>query len=189
MKYFTKKHKQTLQKLTPTQTPNHQTHLTIIKKYFDNLQKEFNKLLNSGEEEKLLKPLNKDDKTQCGTQTPTQTPNHIVDMINENSFSLCQKLTKNKSKKITAIPNLINRFNIKNYIITTDAMTTQRNIVSLIRKKDGQYALTLKTNHKHFHKAVQTLFSNPQFLTKRAYHKTEEKARGWRLGSIGKAPK
>ena len=88
------------------------------------------------------------------------------------------KTCQDKSKKITTIPDLINSFNIKNCIITADAMATQRNIVSLIREKGGQYVLALKANHKHFHEAVQALFSNPQFLTKCAYHKTEEKARG-----------
>ncbi|MCL2135081.1 MAG: transposase family protein [Candidatus Bathyarchaeota archaeon] len=71
---FTKKHKQTLQAFIPLkQVPSHDTiyraFAMIENEYFENLKKDFNKLLNTDEGEKFLKLFNIDGKTQCGAQT------------------------------------------------------------------------------------------------------------------------
>ncbi|MCL2135319.1 MAG: transposase [Candidatus Bathyarchaeota archaeon] len=84
-------------------------------------------------------------------------------MINECGFSLCQKLAKNKSNEISAMPDLINSFNIKNCIIIVDAMVTQRDIVLLIREKGGQYVLVLKANHKIFMRLCRHCFQTHSF--------------------------
>jgi predicted transposase YbfD/YdcC len=57
--------------------------------------------------------------------------------VDENGFCLGEKKVNEKSNKITAIPELLDDLNIKNHIITTDAMGTQTEIVKKIRKKEA----------------------------------------------------
>lgn len=53
-----------------------------------------------------------------------------------------------KSNEITAIPELIELLDIKNKIITIDAIGTQEEICNLItsKEKNGQYILKVKDN-------------------------------------------
>jgi predicted transposase YbfD/YdcC len=153
----------------------------IEKEYFENLQKEFNKLLNQNEGQKLLKLLKIDGKTQRGNGNEDQKPNHIVDVIDENGFSIKEEQVDDKSNEITAIPKLLETLNIKGHIITMDAMGTQRDIAALIRKKRADYVLALKGNQGSLFREVKTFFADPTVLAKCAYHKTSQRARGvWR---------
>ena len=146
--------------------------------YLQTFQKHFNELLNSGEGEKLRKIFAIDGKTQKGNQSQTHKPNHIVSVVDENGFCLGQELVDKKSNEITAIPELLEGLNVKNHIITTDALGTQREIVRKIRQKRADYVLALKANQKKLHLEASICFEDPEFLAKCQYHKTTEKARG-----------
>ena len=50
-----------------------------------------------------------------------------------------------KSNEITAIPELLKQLNVKDAIVTTDAMDCQTDIVKLIRKEKADYMLASKT--------------------------------------------
>jgi len=146
--------------------------------YLQQFQQHFNQLLNNGEDEKLRKILAIDGKTQKGNQSKTHKPNHIVSVVDENGFCLGQELVDKKSNEITAIPELLEGLNVKNHIITTDALGTQREIVRKIRQKRADYVLALKANQKKLHLEASICFEDPEFLAKCQYHKTTEKARG-----------
>lgn len=100
-----------------------------------------------------------------------------------------------KSNEITAIPELLEKINIKGHIITTDAMETQTAIAEKIKNKRADYVLALKGNQRIFHDDVLTYFSDETFLAKAEYTKTVEKARSgletreyWQTGDINWLP-
>ena len=73
-------------------------------------------------------------------------------------LSFCQVKTDEKSNEITAIPELIEILDIKDSIISIDAIGTQKNIVSKIIQKKGHYCLNLKENHKTMYHEVKEYF-------------------------------
>jgi len=78
----------------------------------------------------------------------------------KNRLVLGQIKTAEKSNEITAIPELLKLLDIKNSIITIDAMGCQKNIARDIVQGGADYILALKGNHEKMHKDVELLFEN-----------------------------
>jgi len=138
----------------------------------------WNDMLNSDEGGKIKKILALDGKTQRGNGNRNQKANHIVSAVDDDGFCLGQKQVNEKSNEITAIPELLDSLNVKGHIITTDAMGTQTEIVSKIRKKRADYVLALKGNQGSLYEDVKLYFEDPDIVSACAYTKTIEKARG-----------
>ncbi len=87
-----------------------------------------------------------------------------------------------KSNEITAIPEVLERIQIKGQIITIDAMGTQKGIAEKIREKCADYVLALKGNQGTLYEEVKEYFADGQLCKEieRAgnYKKTKEKAHG-----------
>ena len=85
-----------------------------------------------------------------------------------------------KSNEITAIPELLNRINVKGQIITIDAMGTQTAIAEKIRAKRADYVLALKGNQTRLLEDVRDYFNDEEFCTQikesGGYKRTAEKA-------------
>lgn len=87
-----------------------------------------------------------------------------------NAFSVRKKITlgeikvPDKTNEIKGIPILLNQLNLSGTIITIDAMGTQKGIANLIRKKQADYVLGLKKNHKRFYRKVDRLFNRADEL-------------------------
>ena len=77
---------------------------------------------------------------------------------NQASISLGQVKTEEKSNKITAIPVLLDMFEIKGCIITIDAMGCQIDIAEKIIEKQADYVLAVKDNQKFLHEAITDYF-------------------------------
>jgi len=152
--------------------------MMIDPQVFQNLQQHFTQLLNNGEGEKLKKLLGIDGKTQRGNGNKQQKPNHIVSAIDENGFSIGQKQVEDKTNEIKAIPQLLDSLNIKNHIVTIDAIGTQQDIAAKIRKKRADYVLALKANQKTLFTEVSLCFEDTEFLDGCEYYQTLERARG-----------
>jgi len=155
----------------------------------------WDEMLSSDEGEKIKKILSIDGKTQRGNGNKNQKANHIVSAVDEDGFCLGEKRVSEKSNEITAIPELLKVLNIKGHIITIDAMGTQTGIVKIIRKKRAEYVLALKGNQGTLHEDVKLYFGDAELLSKCAYKKTVEKARGgvevreyWQTDDIGWLP-
>ena len=166
----------------PNGIPSHDTieraFAMLSPEYLQGFRDKFNELLNKNEGEKIRKILSLDGKTQRGNGNSEQKGNHIVSAVDDNGFCLGEECVDDKSNEITAIPELLDNLNIKGHIITTDAMGTQREIVKKICKKRADYVLALKGNQCSLHEDVNLYFEDEEFLSKCAYHKTLEKARG-----------
>lgn len=144
----------------------------------DGFAQKWNELTQKGETEKLQKILAIDGKTQRGNATSKQKPNHIVNAVDENGVCFGQEVVDEKSNEITAIPKLLKRLNIKEHIITIDAMGTQTEIAKQIIDKDADYVLGLKGNQGTLHEDVKLYFEDKELLGKCSYTAKTEKARG-----------
>lgn len=87
---------------------------------------------------------------------------HIVSAwCHANQLVLGQAKIDAKSNEITAIPKLLNMLDLKNRIITIDAMGAQRDICEQIVNQDGDYVISLKGNQGTLHEDVKLYFSDP----------------------------
>ena len=87
------------------------------------------------------------------------TPLHIVSAFcHQNRLTLCQETVHEKSNEITAIPYLIDLLDLKNCVVTIDAMGCQKDIAEKIRTKNGDYILQVKDNQKDLKEQIEKLF-------------------------------
>ena len=145
------------------------------------LQVKWQELLNSNEGEKLKKIVAIDGKTMRGNARNGNNATHVVSAwCDEDGFCLGQVAVDEKSNEITAIPELLDRINIKGQIVTIDAIGTQTAIVEKIRSRRADYVLALKGNQTSLHDDVRTYFEDAEFVKRieesGCYQKTREKA-------------
>ena len=140
-------------------------------------------LLNKNEGELIKKVICIDGKTMRSNKRETGKPSHVISAWSkEDGFCLGQKAVEEKSNEITAIPELLDKIQIKGQIITIDAMGTQTAIAEKIKKKRAEYVLALKGNQRNLYKDVKDYFAEGEFCKEiektGAYKKTIEKAHG-----------
>lgn len=75
-----------------------------------------------------------------------------------NRVVLGQVKTEEKSNEITAIPELLRLLEVKNCIVTIDAMGCQKAIASQVIAQEGDYVLGLKGNQGNLYEDVQLFF-------------------------------
>lgn len=86
---------------------------------------------------------------------------HMVSAFaSEARLVLAQEKVAEKSNEITVIPKIIDMLEIKNSIVTIDAMGCQRAISEKIIRAGGDYVIALKGNQNTLHKAVSKHFNN-----------------------------
>lgn len=84
---------------------------------------------------------------------------HIVSAWASNrGITLGQVATEEKSNEITAIPELLERIDFEDAIITIDAAGCQKNIAAQIIEGKGDYVLALKGNQGKLFNDVQLIF-------------------------------
>ena len=139
--------------------------------------------LDRNEGELLKKIICIDGKTMRGNKRNEEKPSHIVSAWSkEDGYCLGQKAVEEKSNEITAIPDLLDRIQIKGQVVTIDAMGTQTAIAEKIKNKRADYVLGLKGNQATLYEDVQSYFFDAEFLKKirekGVYKRTSEKAHG-----------
>ena len=80
----------------------------------------------------------------------------------ENRIVLGQVKVDEKSNEITAIPQLLSVLEIRNCIVTIDAMGCQRAIAEVIRGKGADYVLALKGNQSTLQEDVVVFFEDAE---------------------------
>jgi predicted transposase YbfD/YdcC len=78
----------------------------------------------------------------------------------KNGMALGQVKTNAKSNEITAIPELLDKLDLKGCIVTIDAMGTQKKIADKIINKEADYVLALKGNQSTIHKNTALFFDH-----------------------------
>src|SRR3990167_8490984 len=79
-----------------------------------------------------------------------------------NRVLLGQVKTQEKSNEIEAIPRLLGMIDVKDSIVTIDAMGCQQTIAKKIVAQGAGYVLSLKENHKTLHDSVCHLFTQAE---------------------------
>ena len=86
-------------------------------------------------------------------------PLHLVSAwAQESGIVLGQVKTSEKSNEITAIPELLDLIDLKNGIVTIDAMGCQAEIAAKIREKKADYILAVKENQKKLYDDISEFF-------------------------------
>jgi predicted transposase YbfD/YdcC len=87
-------------------------------------------------------------------------PLHLVSAwASEQGIALGQIATEEKSNEITAIPELIDQIDLRDAVVTIDAMGCQKEIARKIVKQKGDYVLAVKDNQPKLFAALKTFFS------------------------------
>lgn len=76
-----------------------------------------------------------------------------------NRLVLGQLATEEKSNEITAIPALLKMLDIKDAVVTIDAMGCQKAIAEQIVQQGGHYVLAVKENQPSLHDAIANVFA------------------------------
>ena len=106
-------------------------------------------LLDRKEGELIKKIICIDGKTMRGSSQNKGKSSHIVSAWRkEDGFCLGQKAVEEKSNEITAIPELLEKLQIKGQNVTIDAMGTQKGIAEKMRSKRADYVLAVKGNQE-----------------------------------------
>lgn len=140
-------------------------------------------LLSREEGELIKKIICIDGKTMRGNSQNNEKPSHIVSAWSkEDGFCLGQKAVEEKSNEITAIPELLEKLQIKGQIITIDAMGTQKAIAEKIRSKRADYVLAVKGNQGTLYGELTGYFKDEELRMRikeeGGYKRTSEKAHG-----------
>lgn len=181
---FAKANKKFLRKYLelPNGIPSHDTiqraFSMVSPEYLQEFRRRWDEVMSGSMGEKVKRVLALDGKTQRGNGTEKQKANHIVSAVDDKGFCLGETLVDDKSNEITAIPELLDKLNVKGHIITIDAIGCQTEIAKKIKKKHADYVLALKGNQGNLHDDVKLYFEDSEFLSKSAYTKVTEKARG-----------
>jgi predicted transposase YbfD/YdcC len=88
-----------------------------------------------------------------------RNPLHLVSAwATEARLTLGQVAVDAKSNEITAIPLLLELLDLRDCIVTIDAIGCQKNIATAIRDRDADYVLALKDNQPSVHQVVHEAF-------------------------------
>ena len=126
-----------------------------------------------------------DGKTSCASHNKHKGINalHMVSAwAVDNRLCLGQVKTAEKSNEIEAMPRLLQMLDIKDCIVTADAMGCQKEIAATIKNKGADYVLTLKDIQPSLSKTVKQVFELGDITTFEGMHyrKQIEKIRGYK---------
>ncbi|MGX7776859.1 ISAs1 family transposase [Streptococcus pluranimalium] len=108
-----------------------------------------------------------DGKTMRGNGNRHQVPNHIVTAYDgSKKISMGQVCVEEKSNEIKVIPRLLRMIDLRQGIVTMDAMGTQTDIVAEIIQGKGDYCLAVKGNQGTLHEEIALYFSDAKLLEK-----------------------
>ena len=84
----------------------------------------------------------------------------VTAYCSNDSLSIGQSIIDKKSCEKTAIPKLLKMIDIKDTVVTIDAIATFKKNAALIIDLEADYLLALKKNNKHLFLEVESFFDN-----------------------------
>lgn len=90
--------------------------------------------------------------------------------------SLATEFIESKTNEIPTCPKLLSKLNIKDIVITFDALNTQEKTINYIIDNKGHYVAPIKDNHKDFAEELKTYFNDNEFLVNSKSYTTIEKS-------------
>ena len=132
-----------------------------------------------------------DGKTHRGTGDGRNCPLHTLNAwAVGNRLVLGQLAVEEKSNEITAIPELMDVLDIKDCVITADALNCQKKIAQKAIDKGADYVLALKGNQHLMYKEVKQFLDHisnckdPQYETFEKGHGRLETRRYWQTTDV-----
>jgi predicted transposase YbfD/YdcC len=128
-----------------------------------------------------------DGKTMRGTRCTSKKLGalHVVSAwAGQTGLTLGQVAVDAKSNEITAMPELLQLLDLRNKIVTTDAMGCQKEIAKTILDGEGDYILATKDNQPTLHAEMQQAFAkaaskplptNREYVTEETGHGRQER--------------
>lgn len=102
-----------------------------------------------------------DGKTVKGSKFRNDSQLHLVNAYsNGNNTCIGQSITKGKGNELIGIKDLLKSLNIRNKIITTDALSTHNDIIKLIIDKEADFLLPVKENRKSWYNDIKDYFDS-----------------------------
>lgn len=119
-----------------------------------------------------------DGKTHRGVESDKGACLHMLNAWSVgNALVLGQLAVEEKSNEITATPKLMELLDLKDCIVTADAMNCQKEIAAKAIEKKANYMLAMKGNHPRAHEEIKKYMD--EFSDKNAAgYETVEKAHG-----------
>lgn len=108
-------------------------------------------------------------------RVPAPIPTLSAAWASTNNLLLAQEKVAGKSNEITAIPRLLRILELKNCIVTIDAMGCQREIARTIIGRGADYILALKGNQPEMLDSVIGSFT---YIKPSSEHTMDGKAHG-----------
>ena len=175
---FAKKEEKWLKKYLelPNGIPSHDTIQRVIsildsKILYENCLKYFIEIVDKyvAKEENEKDVYSIDGKTTNSSSRSSLTTK--INQLNTMSFyshnygvSIIQDYINDKENEIPMGTKLLDQLDLKNCIVTADALNTQKETVKSIIKKNGDYVLALKGNQKNFYNERKEYFLDDVFL-------------------------
>lgn len=119
-------------------------------------------VLEAIEGEHTLKGLAIDGKTLRGSRKQGAAKSHILSAVRHDlAITLHQVAVDEKTNEIPIMLDLISKFPIKGYVLTTDALLTQRHIAQTIVAEEAHFISIVKDNHPKLREDIALLFESP----------------------------
>ena len=128
--------------------------------------------INSTCDENFL--VNIDGKTLRGSRSVGGSPTHLVSLFCDKiSGVLGQQKSSVGGGEIGSALDLLSKIDLKNMIITGDAMFSNEKICQSIKDQGGDYIFTVKNNQKQLVKDIETAFEDEKHGANRRIFKQE----------------
>lgn len=87
--------------------------------------------------------------------------------VYSNNYKMCiaSEMIDDKTNEITTIPTIINRINIKEAVVTWDALNTQKDNIEAVVNAKADYVVALKANHESFYNDIVLYFDDKTLET------------------------
>ena len=97
-----------------------------------------------------------DGKAERGTVQENGRNPDIVSAYSFNTgITLATEACQEKSNEITAVPRLVDKIDVSGKVVTADAMSMQKDIIDIIRRKGGDFLIELKANQRALRYGVE----------------------------------
>lgn len=92
-----------------------------------------------------------------------EKPLNVLNMYS-NKYGIClaSEQIDSKTNEIPTIPDILKRTNIKNCIVTWDALNTQTKNVEAVIEGKGEYVVPIKGNQGNFYKDLEDYFNDKE---------------------------
>lgn len=140
----------------------------IIVEFFMNIIDKINRIANADDNSSCCDVISIDGKTSCGSKrnvtdiSGTKALHTLNAYSNDYGMCIGQVFVDEKTNEIPATIDLLKIIDIKNTVVTWDALNTQKSTVEAVIKNKGDYVGALKGNQGNLFNDVKDYFDAEQ---------------------------